>query len=401
MEEVLGIAGLEEAFGARDITSERMRRAIEEWFRLYYDRRVWEYYDPCLQLPYTIVRKLTRAVFGEYTASSSGSFTRSVLAGLEQCRNAALELALIGGESYLKPVTDGKQWLFRVLSRQQLLIFDRDLAGKVTDMGTVEHSNDAGRYHTLLERRTLENGALVLRNRLFRSTQPGVLGREVPLKSHPLYASLPERFVFPVKMDSVGIVRLRNPAVNCVDGSCDGTSVYAPAVGLIRALGRNEAELSGEFARGKSRIVVSADMLRDGKLADSVFVGLDDGPQEVGITVFSPQLREASYLARKQAYLRDVENVIGLKRGLLSQVEAVDRTATEITSSEGEYALTILDFQKAWQNALEECVALCRMLGRVYGMDTDEAELQCHWGNGVLYDREELYGKSVFDSTVG
>lgn len=56
------------------------------------------------------------------------------------------------------------------------------------------------------------------------------------------------------------------------------------------------------------------------KFSDNVFVGLDDDIENVGVTIFSPALREQSFLARKQEYLRNVENVIGLKRGLLSEV---------------------------------------------------------------------------------
>ena len=100
-------------------------------------------------------------------------------------------------------------------------------------------------------------------------------------------------------------------------------SVYAAAVGLIHNIDRNEAELSGEFERGKSRLVVSADMLQkrtvtDGggtvitrELKDEVFTGLDEDPDRMGITIFSPALREQSFLARKTEYLRNVESLIG------------------------------------------------------------------------------------------
>lgn len=53
------------------------------------------------------------------------------------------------------------------------------------------------------------------------------------------------------------------------------------------------------------------------------------------LAIFSPALREQSFLARKQSYLRAVESIIGLKRGLLSEVEEVERTAKEIISSAG------------------------------------------------------------------
>lgn len=92
---------------------------------------------------------------------------------------------------------------------------------------------------------------------------------------------------------------------------------------------------------------------------DHTFVGLDEDPETVGVTIFSPALREQSFLARKQEYLRNVENVIGLKRGLLSEVEAAERTATEITSSEGEYNLTVIDFQQMWEKTVREAVRVC------------------------------------------
>lgn len=386
MDRVFQDINILQGFGGREVTSPQMRRAIGEWFRLFYCREGDENYDPSLQIPYTVVRKLTRGVFSEYETATEGKATKTILEGLDRCAVNAVELALVGGESFLKPVTDGRNWYFRVLDRRDVLIFARDAMGNIVDIGTAERSVAGRGYYTLLERRRLEDGRLTIENRLFRSAVEGQLGRPVPLGSHPLYAGLPESFTFPERMDCVGFVSVKNPATNCVDGSFDGVSVYAPAVGLIRALARNEALLSGEFERGQSRIVVSRDMLEDGQLRDNVFVGLDEAADRVGITVFAPELREQSYLSRKQAYLRDVENIIGLKRGILSQVEETHRTATEITTSQGEYALTILDFQRMWEGAAREAVRLCRRLGKVYGMATDEEKVDFKWGNGVLHD---------------
>jgi hypothetical protein len=99
----------------------------------------------------------------------------------------------------------------------------------------------------------------------------------------------------------------------------------------------------------------------------------------VGITVFAPQLREQSYLNRQQAYLRSVENIIGLKRGLLSQVEAVDRTATEITSSEGEYMSAIWELRQVWEKAAAEALAL---ESRLTGRAAEQPAIT--WGDGIL-----------------
>ena len=353
--------GYQEAFGLEDVSSPAMKRAILRWLQLYYGGN-----DP-LQLGYTIVRKLIRAIFAEYGSD------------LTLPHREAMELALIGGESYLKPIV-GQETQWRAISRGNILIFGRDLWGEPRDVGLMEKTLLGRHYYTLLERRTLDgSGMLTVSNRLFRSSVRSQLGREVSLKSHPAYAALPERYTYPQSLGGVGLVRVKMPMTNCVDGSREGVSIYAPAVQLLEAIAENEQQLKKEFRNGASRLVVSRDMLSEGQLKDDVFVALDESPDAVGITVFAPQLREQSYLNRQQAYLRSLENIIGLKRGLLSQVEAVDRTATEITSSEGEYMSAITELRRVWEAAAK---AACALEAALTGEPPKEPNIS--WGDGIL-----------------
>jgi A118 family predicted phage portal protein len=217
-------------------------------------------------------------------------------------------------------------------------------------------------------------------------------------------------YTFQQPVGSIGLIPVRVPVENCVDGSTDAVSVYAAAVGLIHNINRNEAQLNGEFERGKSKIIASADMFKKDKhgrreITDDMFVGLDDDQETVGITIFSPELREASYLARKQDYLRSVENIIGLKRGLLSEVEAVERTAKEITSSEGDYSLTIGDFQKMWEDAVREAMRVCGILGQLYKVpgahEVADDQVVISWGNGVLFDEEKTRQRMLSEVQAG
>lgn len=392
----------QEAFRAKDITSDEMQRAIGEWFDLYFQKEATEKEDPCQQIPYTIVHKLTKTAFAEYKATGKNDFVQGVLAELDKKRKKAMQMALIGGESKLKPIPTKNGFRFTVVNRANILVFGRNDEGAMTDIGTSERVVKDKYFYTLLERRTMDaNGYLTIRNFLYQSDTRESLGRRVSLQSLPEYEDLPEEYVFPTPVGSVGFASLRTPMENCVDGSEDAVSVYASAVGLIHNINRNEAQLSGEFERGESRIVVSADMLtkrKDGKkvIRDNVFVGLDEDPETVGFNIFSPELREKSFLARKQDYLRSAESIIGLKRGLLSEVEAVERTAKEITSSEGDYNLTIIDFQQAWEDAVKETVKLCGVLGMLYKVPgayevTEDDAVAFDWGNGVLYDEEKAW----------
>ena len=388
----MDIYSCQEAFGASDKTSEAMKKAIEEWFSLYYRDKVDSGEDPCQRIAYTLVSKLVRGMFSEYNAAADSPFLRQMLASLDTVRARAVQLALVGGESYLKPWLEGDRLRFTVIPRDKLLIFAVDAQGEPTDVGAMERSSVGGGFYTLLERRTLgADGRLTIKNRLFRAARQEELGQQVSLSEHPAYAGLAEEFTYEQPLGCVGLARLCTPMLNCVDGSFQGVSIYAAACPLIHAIDRNEHQLSGEFQRGESRVFVSRDLLRDGALADNVFVGLDEDPQNVGITVFSPELRHKAFLERKQEYLRNVESVVGIKRGLLCDANLDQRTATEITASETEHALTLMELQGMWKAALDRVIKLCLWLAETYGLEAQPGEVTLDWGNGVLYDEEKRW----------
>ncbi len=388
----MNIYDYQAAFAAWDKTSDAMRKAIREWFTLYYRDTADGESDPCQRIAYTVVSKLVKTVFSEYRASADDPVLAQAIRALDEKRKQALQLALVGGECYIKPCLGADGFSFQLIPRDQILIFARSAGGDPTDVGLVQHSTFGNHYYTLLERRRMDGqGYLTIENRLYRSANAHTLGQQVSLDTQPEHAALAERYTYERPVGSVGLVRLYTPMLNCVDGSADSVSVYAAAAGLIRNIDRNEALLCGEFERGQSRIIASSDMLQNG-LTDHLFVGLDDDPERVGITVFAPELREAAFLARKQEYLRNVESVIGLKRGLLSDANVEKRTATEIASSQGEHALTALDFQQMWQLAAEQVAALCRQLCTLYSLaPIKDTAVHIDWGNGELYDEDKLW----------
>ncbi|WP_050697606.1 phage portal protein [Anaeromassilibacillus senegalensis] len=397
------VYNFEQAFGVKDITTQEMRTAIQDWALLYYQTESTDKEDPCQRLPVAIVSKLTKTAFSEYEAASDNEYVTKILQALEVCRKKAMQQALIGGQCYLKPIFTAGGLCFSVVSRGNYMALGRNERDELTDIGTAERTVQGKTYYTLLERRQVDAaGYLTIESKLYQSDTENVLGTPVPLVALDKYAALRPVNVLPQPVHSLGLIPLRTPLENCVDGSPDPVSIYAPAAGLIHNINHNEAQINGEFERGESRIIVGGDMMEmgeDGKrrrLRDHVFTAVDEDPDDIGITIFSPAFREQSFLARKTEYLRNVESLIGLKRGLLSEVEAAERTATEVTSSEGDYNLTIIDFQQMWENAVREAVRVCEILGRMYqvynGPALDpEREVSIDWGNGVLYDRDKAW----------
>lgn len=390
----MSIYNYEQAFGVPDKTSGAMRKAIERWFGMYYDSSATDSADTCQRIPYTVVNKLVKSVFGEYKATADTPLGQNILKNLDEKKRLAMQLALVGGSCYIKPCPVGAGFSFTLVPRNRVLIFGTDADGRPTDIGLVEKSAEGNSYYTLLERRRVDaQGYLTIRYKLYRSQDARNLGAQVPLKNVPAYSGLAESYCFQKPVGSVGLVTMKLPMLNCVDGSYDGVAVYAPAEGLIRNIDRNEAQMNGEFSRGESRVFASRDLLdREMGLQDHLFVGLDEDPERVGLTIFSPQLREESFLARKQEYLRNVESVLGLRRGMLSDSNMEDRTATEITASAAEFSLTVMDFQLMWQQAAEETMALCKTLAALYGLPGCEpGQVRFDWGNGTLYDQEKTW----------
>lgn len=384
----------QQAFGAYDKTTEAMQKAMGHWLKLYYRADKTKESDPSQRIAYTVVQKLLRTVFSEYSISCDSKFYGGVLDKLNSQKQTAMQHALITGTCFIKPCPEKGGFGFCLIPRQNVLVFGRDAEGNITDMGTVETSVRGRWYYTLLERRSVdEAGLLTIENRLYRSLNSEHLGSQVALREHPSYETLPDRYTYDVPLGGIGMVAMGTPMLNCVDGSADSVSVYAAAAGLIDLIDRNEAQLSGEFDRGQSRIIASKDMLDENdRLTQNLFVGLDEDPDTVGLHIFAPQLREQSYIARKQEYLRSVESVIGLQRGMLSDVNVQERTATEVSASEGEFNLTVMDFQRMWQKALEDTLGLCRILADIYGISRETCPpVSIDWGNGILYDEDKLW----------
>lgn len=402
-----GYRDLETALGIRECTTPAMRNAIGSWFYEWFNREPDEKLeiDPCQRLPYAIVNKLCKAIFAEYDSSLLETDTTkqrwmdSVRRAYDAQRGLAMQWGMVGGEVWIKPVpTASGEMLWRIMRRDHVLVLGRGADGSVTDMATCEKCVVAERrYFTLVERRTGANGYLTIQNRLYESNTSDMLGNPVPLDTLPQYAGLSPSYTYATPIDGVGVVHIKMPAANTVDGSPDGVSVYDPAMGLIRNINRNEYQMGREYELGRMRILASADLLVQGdrkkRLQDDVFVGFDEDPGKVGITTYAPALRDENYERRRQVYLRAIENLLGIKRGLLSDAEATEKTATEITSSAGDYSLSIIDFQRLWYDSLQDALRLADQIGRAYHLCDDTLwnpdSLTVTWGNGVLYDADK------------
>ena len=203
-----------------------MRAAVREWFDLYYGvPRAGE--DTAPRVAALLVGKLCRTVFAEYE-------TRLPPEAPDRLRRSLS--ALVGGECLLKPVPRDGAFDFAAIRRDCYVPLARDAHGSLLAVGTMERHSVDGRQYALLERRTAGADGLTIETRLFELNGQ-TLGRCVPLATLPACAELVPQLVLP-GVQGVGLAVLKTPLMNCVDGSTDAVSIYAPAAGLLHALAR-------------------------------------------------------------------------------------------------------------------------------------------------------------------
>ena len=157
----MNIQNCQAAFGKADITSRAMQAAMERWKKLYYQQNATDQTDPCQRIAYTLVSKLRRAVFAEYSATAADPVVAQWLRQLDGCRDMAMEMAMSGGECYIKPYPDGMGFSYTLIPRSNLLIFERDRSGMPTDVGSMEQIRRDNQYYTLLERRSLDESGFL------------------------------------------------------------------------------------------------------------------------------------------------------------------------------------------------------------------------------------------------
>lgn len=404
----------EMVFEMPDITSDAMREAINLWMNLYYDAglKCKCEIETGQRLPYTIVSGLNNACFGEYEYSIEGQGENEAfdfsMSQFDKNREMAFQSALTGGEAFVKPIPARDGFAFSVVERDAYVVFERDLEGRITSIGTCEKTDYGGHTYTLFEKRTVdERGYLTIENKLYRDTYGSSLGESVRLDSLPQYSKLNDIVTLPVPVFGLGLIPIKTPMKNCVDGSHDGVSVYAAASGEIICAYRHAARCSAEYETTEPRVIVSADAYRRDEKGRPIGVpryieALDGSPNDTGVTVYNPKPNQAELEARENQILRHIEDICGLRRGILSHVDTEDKTATEVLTTSGRYALTIKSFQRMWKETIDAAVRLLSILGPMYGYWQGEApKVTVAWGNGVLYDEDKDFQRLINAVSMG
>lgn len=393
----------------KDITlSDRMIDAINEWKRMLNGEADWiTDYVESLKIEEGICREFADATLIEMeTRISIDSLDKKYQKAIADL-NENMQEGLGLGSFVIKPIgNSGSE--FVSADKFVPITFGDD--GKPLDIGflTVKRVGETD-YFTRFERHYFTNGNLTIENKCFHSQDPSDIGQTCSLEEVPEWASInPGPVIYP-GMQKMDFGYYRNPIKNRIDGSACGVSVFEAAKGRIRKADIQGARLDWEYDSGERAIHVDDRALKKdrntgrfgmAKLNKRLYRGLnlDGGKDKELYKEYSPEMRDEAYKRGLEEYKREIEFIVGLAYGDLSDAQEVEKTATEIKISKARKYNRVTAIQSNLEECLEDFAA---GLAFYNGLYTSGYEFMCKFNDSILTDEESERQQDRQDVSMG
>lgn len=388
--------------------SSPMQAAIAEWYRMYVGKADWmdeETGIHSLRLEQAITREFANTSLNEMSLNISNTQLNKIFEKATRDLNINLQKGLATGALVIKPLGGDK---VQYVPQDAFIPIEYDVNGRLIKVIFPESKQIAeNEWLTRLEYHSLDyTQGLTITNRAFRSNSQNTLGREIPLASVPEWANLSPYVLYKIFRPAFGYYV--NPIDNTIDGSHAGVSIFEPAKRIIKKADIQFGRLDWEFESGERAINVDEMALRQDengntktdKLRKRLYRGLniEGGSNGDFFKEFSPQLRQADFIAGLDEYKRGIEFAVGLSYGDISNPQSVDKTATEIKSAKQRKYDTVTAIQKNLETCLDD---LCYALAFYNSMTESGYEFTVNFEDSILTDDDTKRTQDRQDVSMG
>lgn len=352
-------------------------------------------YVKSLRLEQGICREFSDCVLCEMETSVSNDKLNAIYQKCLVMLNENLQSGLALGSFCLKPLGEDKAE-FVTADKFVPISFTAD--GKfesVVFISTKQIKTDS--IYRRFELHELTPQGLHISNRAYHSKAETDIGRECALEEVPEWAGLTPDVLF--LTDRMDFGYYRNPLKNEIDGTFCGVSIYDSAIDIIKKADVQFGRLEWEFESGERAINVDITAINTDNKADKLdkrlYRGLDsrDLFQE-----FSPAFREQNIINGLDQIKRAIEFNVGLAYGDLSDVQTVEKTATEIKHAKQRKYNRV--------NAIETNLKSC-LDDFVYGLafynklSNSGYEFVCNFKDSILTDEDTERKQDLQDVSIG
>lgn len=387
--------------------TQAMIDAINDWKNMLSGKADWcESYVESLRLEEGICREFADAALVEMEMQIlNNEQLDKTLKKAAVDLNKKMQNGLALGSLVLRPLGPDK---FEYITADKMIPISFDDDGKPNDIAFLSVKRvGENNYYFRLERHYFTNGNLTIENNCYHSQSRSDIGQRCELENVPEWANIqPGPIIYP-GMTQMDFGYYQNPVENKIDESGCGVSIYESATGLIRKADRQAARLDWEYESGERAIHVDERALKHSKgktylpkLSNRLYRGLnlDDGKDKELFKEYSPQMRDEAYKRGLEECKREIEFSVGLAYGDLSDVQNVEKTATEVLASKTRKYNRV----KAIQNNLEKCLQdFVESLAFYNGCYMSGVEFACKFKDSILTDEESERQQDRQDVSMG
>lgn len=390
-----------QSYGVKPAINGEMLERMQLWSDMWRGKAYWiKNTVTSLHLEQDIAREFSTVVTNEMEVTISDNRLQEVFD--KSVRNLAEELqeGLASGALIIKPLGEDK---VQYISQFEFLPIEYDSEKRLAAVIFPDTRKMNNLYYTRLEYHKLDKTGLTIVNKAYVSDSEYTLGREIALSEVEDWAKLPGEITYPgVNRPIYGYYR--NPIKNIVDGSNAGVSVFDSAVDKIRRADIQADRIDWEFESGERRVHVDAQAMKVNEngvtaLDSRLYKGLDLMEQGGELyKEYSPALRQKDFLEGLEEQKREIEFSVGLSYGDISNINTVEKTATEMKISKQRKYNTVT----AMQENLKDCLSdLCYGLAFFNKKANSGYEFACTFHDSITTDEEAERKQDMLDMSAG
>lgn len=382
--------------GYDSVMSSAMADKIQYWLDMYRGDADWlDDYVKSLRLEQGICREFSDCVLCEMETSVSNDKLNAIYQKCLVMLNENLQSGLALGSFCLKPLGEDKAE-FVTADKFVPISFTAD--GKlesVVFISTKQIKTDS--IYRRFELHELTPQGLHISNRVYHSKSETDIGRECALEEVLEWAGLTPDVLF--LTDRMDFGYYRNPLKNEIDNTFCGVSIYDSAIDLVKKADVQFGRLEWEFESGERAINVDITAINTDNKADKLnkrlYKGLDsrDLFQE-----FSPAFREQNIINGLEQIKRAIEFNVGLAYGDLSDVQTVEKTATEIKHAKQRKYNRINAIETKLKSCLDDFVYGLAFYNK---LSNSGYEFVCNFKDSILTDEETERKQDLQDVSIG
>lgn len=304
------------------------------------------------------------------------------------------------GGLVLIPYVKGNKLFYNLISQSRFTIDSTEgdlITGATILAEKKEITTDMGKTKIFIRwtNYRLENGNCVIEQKFTDET-----GKEIPVPSFWQNILLKQTIT---GVDRALFGYIKSPINNRKTNDKYGVPITYGCEATINEIKETMKQLLEEFRLKRPFVGIDATLFNDKNAlpTDGLYKSFDFGNDgEKNFEVFDPAFR--SYTERLQELYKRLEDEIGTSRGIISDVQTSNATATEIKRAMYDTFNIVDDMRSNVEKGLEDFFYACNVLANAYNLSPmGDYELSFDWSYSLLEDTQTEWNQLTLAESKG